>query len=51
MMPMTLVVVLLVLALIFGVGAVFKSLFWLGLIALVFVVVAGVLGRAAFSKR
>lgn len=48
---MTLVVVLLVLALIFGVGAVAKGLLWLGLIALVFIVVAAVMGRSALSSR
>ena len=48
---MALVVVLLVLALIFGVGSVIKGFLWLGLIALVFVVVAGVMGRSALSKR
>lgn len=48
---MTLVVVLLVLALIFGVGAVAKGFLWLALIALVFIVAAGVMGRTALSKR
>lgn len=48
---MTLVVVLLVLALIFGIGSVLKGLLWLGLIAIVFVVVAGVMGRSALSSR
>ncbi|MEO6988391.1 MAG: hypothetical protein ABI239_07060 [Aquihabitans sp.] len=48
---MAVVVVLLVLALIFGAGAVFKGLLWLGLVALAFIVVAGVLGRSALSSR
>lgn len=48
---MTLVVVLLVLALIFGIGSVLKGLLWLGLIALVFIVVAGVMGRSALNSR
>lgn len=48
---MTLVVVLIVLALLFGVGAVAKGFLWLGLIALAFLVIAGVMGRSAFGSR
>lgn len=48
---MTVVVVLLVLALIFGAGAVIKGFLWFGLVALVFIVVAGVMGRSALSSR
>lgn len=41
---MTLLVILLVLALVFGIGAVFKGLLWLLLISVVLVVAAGVFG-------
>lgn len=48
---MSVLVILLILALLFGVGAVVKGLLWLGLIAVVLVIVAVVTGRNALSKR
>ncbi|QXC60898.1 hypothetical protein KSP35_21685 [Aquihabitans sp. G128] len=48
---MAVIVVLLVLALIFGLGAVLKGLLWLALIAVALIVAAGFLGRAALSAR
>lgn len=48
---MPVIVVLVVLALIFGLGAVLKGLLWLALIAVLLVVVAGLLGRQALRGR
>lgn len=48
---MTLLVVLLLMMLIFGVGAVIEGLAWLFLIALAFLVAAGFAGYRAFGHR
>lgn len=47
---MTALVIFLILALIFGVGSVLKGMLWLGLIALAFLIAAGVAARAAFRS-
>ena len=48
---MVALLVLVVLALAFGLGAVLKGLLWLALIAIALVVVAGFLARQAFRNR
>lgn len=48
---MAIVVILLVLALIFGIGSVIEGLFWLTAIAVVMVLVAGLLGRNLLTRR
>lgn len=48
---MVLLVVLLILAVVFGVGAVLEGLFWLLLISLALVVVAVVAGKRLLSSR
>lgn len=48
---MPVVVILIILALIFGVGSVLKGILWLGLIAIALIVVAGAVARALFSDR
>lgn len=48
---MVLLVVLIVLAVVFGLGAVIKGLFWLAVIAIVLAVVAALAARSAFRSR
>lgn len=48
---MTLLVILLILALIFGVGSVLKGILWLGIIAIALLVGAGVAAKIGLSKR
>ena len=48
---MVLLVVLIVLAVVFGIGAVVKGLFWLALIGLVLLVAAGFAGRQWVKNR
>lgn len=48
---MAVIVVVVVLALVFGLGAVIKGLLWLGLIALALIVLAGFAARQAFRNR